>query len=138
MKTFLPKTTEIKREWYEVDASKFTLGRLASRVATILRGKHKASFTPHMDLGDFVVVTNSKKVKLSGRKLLQKKYYRFSGYPGGITAVVLKDLMEKRSQEVIRMAVRGMLHRNRLRKPILRRLKILPDEKHNFKIDKKI
>lgn len=138
MKSYLPKLSDIKRQWYEVDASKFTLGRLASFVATILRGKHKATFTPHMDVGDFVVVTNAKRVKVSGRKKVQKKYFRFSGYPGGITATTLKDRLEKAPADVVRFAVRGMLAPNRLRKPIMRRLKILADGKHNYKIDKSL
>lgn len=135
MTTYLPAKDGIKRVWYEIDASKFTLGRLASRAANILRGKHKVIFTPHMDVGDFVVITNAKKVKVSGRKLLQKKYFRFSGYPGGITATSLRDLLQKRPGEVVRKAIRGMLAPNRLRKVILKRLKIIADEKHNYKID---
>ncbi|MDP3741501.1 MAG: 50S ribosomal protein L13 [bacterium] len=138
MKTTLPKISEIKRSWHEFDASKFTLGRLATILASILRGKHKTTFTPHMDLGDFVVVINARKVKLTGRKLLQKQYFRFSGYPGGIRSVLLRDMLEKNPEKVIRMAVEGMLPKNRLRKPILKRLKIIADEKHIFKIDKKI
>ncbi len=138
MKTFLPKPSEIKRQWYEIDASSYTLGRLASRVATILRGKHKAIFTPHMDVGDYVVVINAAKVKLSGRKLLQKEYITFSGYPGGIKRKPLWEVLAKMPEQVIWRAVRGMLPTNRLRKPILKRLKVVASEKHNFKIDKKI
>ncbi len=137
-RTFLPKTSEIKRSWYEIDASKHTLGRLASRAATLLRGKHKAIFTPHMDLGDFVVIINAPKVKVTGRKLLQKTYFRFSGYPGGIRKEVLKNLLQKSPEKVIWHAVSRMLASNRLRTLILRRLKIVSTEKHKFQIDKKI
>lgn len=136
MNSYLPKASEIKRQWYEIDASKFTLGRLASKAAVLLRGKHKAIFTPHMDVGDFVVVTNAKNVKITGRKLTQKKYYRFSGYPGGISSRTLKEKLEKKPEDVVRMAVRGMLATNRLRRLIMRRLKIVSDDKHIFKIDK--
>lgn len=138
MKTFLPKVKEIKRSWYEADASKFTLGRLATRIATVLRGKHRVDFTPHMDVGDFVVVKNAEKVKFTGRKLDQKMYYRFSGYPGGIYAKSLKERMEKEPEKVIRDAVYNMIDKNRLRKPILRRLKVVKGDKHEFKIDKEI
>ncbi len=94
MKSFLPKVSEVKRTWYEIDASKFTLGRLATKIATTLRGKHKVSFTPHMDVGDFVVVKNAEKVQFTGRKLEQKKYHRFTGYPGGIRTKSLSSRME--------------------------------------------
>ena len=137
-KTYLPKVKEITRNWYEVDASKFTLGRLATRVATVLRGKHKASFTPHMDVGDFVVVKNAEKVQFTGRKLDQKQYHRFSGYPGGLYTKSLKERMEKEPDKVIRDAVYNMIDKNRLRKPILRRLKVVVGDKHEFKIDKEI
>src|SRR3954463_4851545 len=122
MKTFLPKVKEITRSWYEVDASKFTLGRMATRIATILRGKHKATFTPHMDVGDFVVVKNAEKVQFTGRKLDQKMYHRFSGYPGGLYTKKLSDRMETEPEKVIRDAAYNMVDSNRLRKHILRRL----------------
>lgn len=136
--TFLPKVTDIKRQWHEIDASQFSLGRLATRVATILRGKHKPTFTPHMDLGDFVVVTNAKKVRLTGRKSLQKVYYQHSGYLGGLRTDKVADVLEKNPSKVIFHAVRNMLARNRLRAPIMKRLKIIPTDEHKFKIDKKI
>lgn len=138
MKTYLPKISVVKRQWYEVDASHYTLGRLATQVAKLLRGKHKAIFTPHMDVGDFVVVTNAKKIKFTGRKLLQKEYIRVSGYPGGLKRRILRDVMEKSPRTVIYEAVRGMLATNRLRSLILKRLKIVPEERHQFRIDKKI
>ncbi|MBI2356426.1 MAG: 50S ribosomal protein L13 [Candidatus Doudnabacteria bacterium] len=138
MKTFLPKTSDIKRTWYEADASKLSLGRLASKVATVLRGKHKVSFTPHMDVGDFVVVKNAQKVKLTGRKLQQKTYYRHSGYRGGISSKKLFERMETEPDKVIRDAVYNMIDSNRLRKHILRRLKIVAGDKHEFPIEKQI
>jgi large subunit ribosomal protein L13 len=138
MKSYLPKVNEIKRSWYEIDASQYTLGRLATRVATVLRGKHKATFTPHMDVGDFVVVKNAEKVKFTGRKLEQKKYHSFSGYPGGIRTKTLAKRMETEPDKVIRDAVYNMVDSNRLRKPILRRLKVVVGDKHEFAIDKQI
>ncbi len=138
MKTFIPKTSEIKRSWYEVDASQFNLGRLASKVATVLRGKHKATFTPHMDVGDFVVIKNAEKVKFSGRKLQQKVYHRFSGYPGGLYTKKLSDRMVKEPEKVIRDAVYHMIDANRLRKHILRRLKVVKGETHEFQTTKHI
>ena len=138
MKTFLPKVNEIKRTWYEADASKFTLGRLASKIASVLRGKHKVIFTPHMDVGDFVVVKNAEKVQFTGRKLDQKKYHRFSGYPGGLYTKTLKERMEKEPEKVIRDAVYNMIDKNRLRKPILRRLKVVTGDKHSFTIEREI
>lgn len=138
MKTYLPKTKEIKRTWYVADASKFTLGRLATRVATVLRGKHKTNFTPHMDVGDFVVVTNAAKVKLTGRKLEQKKYHRFTGYPGGLRTKTLSDRLENEPEKVIRDAVYNMIDANRLRKNILRRLKVVAGDTHEFQTEKEI
>jgi large subunit ribosomal protein L13 len=137
-KTYLPKTKEIKRSWYEADASKFTLGRLATRVATVLRGKHKVSFTPHMDVGDFVVVKNAEKVKFTGRKLKQKMYHSFSGYPGGLKTKSLEKRMETEPEKVIRDAIYNMVDKNRLRKHILRRLKVVVGDKHQFQVDKEI
>ena len=115
----------------------FALGRLATRVATLLRGKHKPTFTPATDGGDFVVIINAEAVKLTGRKLTQKVYHRFSGYPGGIRKEILRDLLKRRPEQVIWKAVRDMLPRNSTRQKILRRLKIVKDRKHTFKIDKK-
>ncbi len=136
MTTYLPAKNGIKRIWHELDASQHSLGRLASKAALLLRGKHKAIFTPHMDVGDFVVVTNAKNVKITGRKKTQKKYFRFSGYPGGITSTTLKEKLEKKPEDVVRIAVRGMLAPNRLRRLIMRRLKVVASDKHNFPIDK--
>lgn len=138
MKTYLPKTKEIQRVWYEADASKFTLGRLATRVATILRGKHKVTFTPHMDVGDFVVVKNAEKIRLTGRKLVQKKYHRFTGYPGGVRTKTLAERLESEPDKVIRDAVYNMIDSNRLRKNILRRLRVVVGDKHQFQVVKEI
>lgn len=138
METFLPKKSEIKRIWYEVDAQQFPLGRLASKIAFILRGKHKPGFTPHLDCGDWVVVVNANKVKVTGRKLIQKEYFRISGYPGGLKRRRLKEVLEKSPERVIIHAVSGMLPPNKLRKSILKRLKVVLGDKHNYKIDKKI
>lgn len=138
MKTFLPKVSEVKRTWYEVDASKYTLGRLATRVATVLRGKHKVTFTPHMDVGDFVVVKNAAKVKFTGRKLQQKEYHRNTGYPGGIRTKTLADRMKTEPDQVIRDAVYNMVDSNRLRKHILRRLKVVAGDTHEFQIEKEL
>ncbi|KKW22505.1 MAG: 50S ribosomal protein L13 [Parcubacteria group bacterium GW2011_GWA2_51_12] len=138
MKTTLPKISEIKRAWVQIDASLFPLGRLATQVATILRGKHKRTFTPHMDLGDFVVVINASNLKLTGRKMSHKELISFSGYPGGITRRPVAEVLRKSPEKIIIHAVRNMLPVNRLRTLALRRLKIVPDDKHNFKIDRKI
>jgi large subunit ribosomal protein L13 len=138
MKTYLPKVKEIKRAWYEADASKFTLGRLATRVATVLRGKHKVTFTPHMDVGDFVIVKNAAKVQLTGRKLTQKKYHRNTGYPGGVRTKTLAERLDSEPEKVIRDAVYNMVDANRLRKHILRRLKVVAGDKHEFQVDKEI
>ena len=137
-KTTLRKKTEIARKWYLIDASEYTLGRLATRVATLLIGKHKVDYTPHIDSGDFVVVVNAPRVKFTGSKTEQKVYTRYSGYPGGIKAVKLKDLLQKAPEQVIRIAVKGMLPKNRLQTPRLRRLKVLKEDKHTYPVSKVI
>lgn len=136
MKTFLPKVSEIKRTWHELDASKFSLGRLATRVAILLRGKHKPTFTPHQDAGDYVVVINASKIKLTGRKLSQKKYFRFSGYPGGIRSITLAELLAKSPEKVIWNAVRNMLPVNRLRPRMIKRMHIVAGSGHKFPVKK--
>lgn len=135
MKTTLKKSAEVSRKWYQIDASQYRLGRLSTRVARLLMGKHHVDYTPHTDMGDFVVVINAAKVQFTGKKLEQKKYHRFSGYPGGITTTSLKDVMGKNPDFAVREAVRKMLPKNKLRKFQLRRLRILNDDKHNLKID---
>jgi len=132
MKTYSAKPDEVNRKWHVVDAQGQVLGWLASGVAGILRGKHKPAYTPHVDTGDFVIVINAEKVKLTGRKLEQKIYWRYSGYPSGIRSRTAKEMLEKKPEEMIRHAVRGMLPKNRLNRRILTKLKVYagPDHPH--------
>jgi large subunit ribosomal protein L13 len=132
MRTYTAKPGEVERRWYVVDADGQTLGRLATRIADTLRGKGKAQYTPHVDTGDFVVVVNAEKVRVTGNKLDQKRYYRHSGYPGGLRSRTLRDQLERRPTEVIRKAVKGMLPKNRLARKQLNKLKIYagPDHPH--------
>jgi large subunit ribosomal protein L13 len=132
MKTYVTNPGEVEREWYVVDATGQTLGRLASRVATVLRGKHKPIYSPSVDAGDHVIVINADKIHVTGRKLDQKIYYRYSGYPGGLKETTLRNLLDKRPTRVIRLAVRGMLPKNRLGRQMLKKLKIYagPDHPH--------
>jgi len=130
MKTYMAKPEDCSRDWYVVDASDQVLGRLASQVAMRLRGKHKPVFTPHMDTGDFIIVVNAEKVKLTGRKLDQKMYWRHSGYPGGIRGTTARRLMEQKPEEVVRQAVRGMLPKNRLGRKLLKKLKVYAGPEH--------
>ncbi|MDH7488397.1 MAG: 50S ribosomal protein L13 [Anaerolineae bacterium] len=132
MKTYVVKEGEIKREWYVVDAEGKTLGRLASKIARILMGKHKPYYTPHLDTGDFVVVVNADKIRVTGRKLDQKKYYRYSGYPSGLKSVTLRKQMETHPERVIWAAVRNMLPKNKLGRAMLKKLKVYasPDHPH--------
>lgn len=118
------------RVWFVVDAEDVTLGRLATSVANVLRGKHKPDFTPHVDCGDFVIVTNAQKVRLTGNKLADKRYYRHSGYPGGIREITAGRLLETRPEEVIRKAVVGMLPKNRLGRQLATKLKIYAGAEH--------
>lgn len=124
----------INRKYHLVDAKKENLGRMATRIATILRGKNKVDFTPNIDGGDFVVVINSDNLQVTGNKLDGKLYHHYSGYPGGIRSVKLKDQIEKDSREVIKMAVYGMLSKNKLRDLMIKRLLIYKDDKHEHKI----
>lgn len=130
MKTYFPKTDELVKNWYLVDADGATLGRLASRIAMMLRGKTKPTFTPHTDVGDFVIVINAEKVRLTGRKLDFKTYERHSGYPGGLKVINAKTLLEKKPEEVIKLAVRGMLPKNALGRKIIKKLKIYKGSSH--------
>lgn len=134
-KSYIPKT--VKRSWVEVDASADTLGRIATKIANILRGKLKRDFTPHMDLGDFVVAVNIDRLKMTGRKIEQKKYHHYTGYPGGIRTKQLKHLIVEKPEDVLREAVFQMIDDNKLRKPMMRRLRMIKGAKHEFKIDKK-
>lgn len=130
MKTYSPKPEHIERRWYVVDARGVVLGRLASEVATILRGKHKPMYAPHMDTGDHVVVVNADKIELTGNKGEDKYAYRHSGYPGGITAVKYKDLMAKRPVAAVEKAVRGMLPKNTIGRQMLKKLHVVPGPEH--------
>ena len=114
MKTFVTKPAEVERRWYVVDAEGKTLGRLASQIAAILRGKHKPIYSPSVDCGDFVVVINAEKIVVTGQRMEQKKYYRHSGYPGGLREITLRQQLEKHPTRPIELAVRGMLPKNRL------------------------
>ena len=130
MTTYSAKPQDIDREWFVVDATDQILGRLASEVARRLRGKHKPIFTPHMDTGDFIVVVNAEKVKLTGRKWEQKTYYHHSGYPGGIKSVVAKRLIETKPEEMVKKAVWGMLPKNRLGRKLIKKLKVYAGPEH--------
>lgn len=132
MKTYVDNSDTRERNWYVVDASGKTLGRLATQIADTLRGKRKPTYTPHVDGGDFVVVINAEKIAVTGNKLADKRYYRHSGYPGGIRSRTLAEMLERRPEEVIRKAVKGMLPRNRLARQQLTKLKVYagPDHPH--------
>ena len=132
MKTYTAKPGEVTREWYLVDADGQTLGRLATQIADALRGKRKPQYTPHVDTGDFVVVVNAEKIMVTGNKLDQKKYYRHSGYPGGLKERTLREQLERRPTEVIRKAVKGMLPKNKLAARQIVKLKVYagPDHPH--------
>ncbi|NLA95910.1 MAG: 50S ribosomal protein L13 [Clostridiaceae bacterium] len=132
MKTYMPKAGDIDRKWYLFDAEGQILGRLATEIATILRGKNKAEYTPHMDMGDFVVVVNADKIVLTGKKEQQKLYRRHTGYPGGLREVPYERMMEKHPERVLEKAVRGMLPKNTLGRAMFRKLKVYagPEHKH--------
>ncbi len=128
MKTYLPK--EIKRNWWVVDAKDQVLGRLASRIALILMGKRKPEYTPHLDTGDFVIVVNAEKVRLTGKKWQQKVYYRHSGYPGGLKAITAERMRQTHPERLIQLAVKRMLPKNKLGRRMLKRLKVYAGEAH--------
>jgi large subunit ribosomal protein L13 len=132
MKTYVAKPTDRERNWLIVDADGQTLGRLATQIADALRGKRKPTYTPHIDTGDFVVVINAEKIAVTGKKLTDKRYYRHSGYPGGLKSRSLAEMLDRRPEEVIRIAVKGMLPRNRLARRQITKLKIYagPDHPH--------
>ncbi|MFO7599650.1 MAG: 50S ribosomal protein L13 [Candidatus Desulfacyla sp.] len=130
MKTFVAKEQEVQKKWFLVDAESKILGRLATQIAVRLRGKHKAIFTPHADTGDFVVVINADKVSLTGKKWDKKIYYRHSGYLGGLKQISAKKLLEKKPEDVLRFAVRGMLPKNSLGRRQLKKLKIYTGSEH--------
>ncbi len=130
MKTYVAKPTDRERNWFVVDASGQTLGRLATQIADALRGKRKPTYTPHIDTGDFVIVVNAEKIAVTGNKLSDKRYYRHSGYPGGLKSRSLAEMLARRPEEVIRLAVKGMLPRNRLARKQLTKLKIYAGPEH--------
>lgn len=130
MKTYHQKESEIQRDWLLVDADGQVLGRLATQIATLLRGKHKPTYTPSMDGGDFVIVTNVEKIKIMGRKADQKVYYRHSGYPGGIKATPYKMMLAKHPDRILRTAVKGMLPKNRMGRRLLGKLRLYSGPNH--------
>ena len=130
MKTYSPKAKDIEREWWVIDATDKALGKIATQVAKLLRGKHKPIYAPHIDTGDYVVVINAAKVKVTGKKAEQKIYYRHSGYPGGLKSQRFEELFGKDPSRVIELAVKGMLPHNRLGRAMLKKLKIYPGNEH--------
>ena len=130
MRTFTQKQEEIERDWYVVDAEGETLGRLASRIAPILKGKHKPIYTPHLDCGDFVIIVNAEKVRVTGRKLDQKLYHRHSGYPGGLKSISLRDQLDRYPERVLQAAIRGMLPKNKLGRRMIKKLKVYAGDAH--------
>jgi large subunit ribosomal protein L13 len=140
LKTYSPKIGDIEKKWYVIDAEGQVLGRLASKVATILRGKHKPIWAPHMDVGDFVIVVNADKIRLTGRKAEQKVYYRHSRYPGGLKSIQYDRMMAKRPEFVLEQAVKGMLPHNKLGRQIFKKLKLYasPDHPHTAQQPEKL
>ena len=130
MKTYMANAQNVERKWYVVDATNIPLGRVASQVATVLRGKHKPIYTPHVDTGDYVIVINTDKMILTGNKLEDKKYFHHSGYPGGIKEATYKDLMSKKSDFVLEKAIKGMLPKNSLGKKMFGKLKCYKGAEH--------
>jgi large subunit ribosomal protein L13 len=133
MKTFSAKAAEVKRDWYVIDATDKTLGRMATEIARRLRGKHKAEYTPHVDTGDYIVVVNAEKVRVTGNKFQDKMYYRHTGYPGGIKEANFSKMIETRPERVVEIAVKGMLPKNPLGRAMYRKLKVYagPEHKHS-------
>ncbi len=129
-KTYVVKKDDIKRDWYLVNAEDKILGRLATKVAALLRGKHKSIYTPHLDTGDGVIVINAAKIKVTGKKLKQKVYRRYSGYPGGLREVTLENMLKNRPATVIKLAVERMLPQGPLGRDIIKKLKVYVDDKH--------
>ncbi len=130
VRTFSPKAADVQRQWHVIDASDIVLGRLASQAATLLRGKHKPIFAPHVDTGDFVIIVNAAKVVLTGNKLADKRAYRHSGYPGGLHSVAYSELMEKNPERAVTKAIKGMLPKNTLGRQMLSKLKVYAGPEH--------
>jgi large subunit ribosomal protein L13 len=133
MKTYLPNEKDLIKKWWVVDANDKTLGRLCTKIATVLMGKNKPIYTPHMDVGDRVIIVNADKIKLTGNKLNDKMYYRHSGYPGGLKEITCGDLLKKHPERLIEFAVKGMLPKNKLRKVRMKKLKIYKGSNHPHK-----
>ena len=136
MKSFMASPATIERKWYVVDAAGYTLGRLASEVAKVLRGKNKAIFTPHMDTGDYVIIVNAEKVKVTGRKLDQKIYYHHSEYVGGMKETTLREMMAKKPEKVVELAVKGMLPKGPLGRQMYTKLHVYAGPEHNHQAQK--
>ncbi len=130
MKTKSYKNTDLEKKWLLLDATDKTLGRLSAKISTILMGKNKAQYTPHNDLGDYIVVINAEKVKVTGNKDIQKKYYRHSGYPGGLKSSTFSEIIEKNPEDIILKAVKGMLPKNKLSNSMISKLKVYKGENH--------
>ena len=130
MSSYMARSEDFEKKWYVIDGEGKTVGRLSTRIATILRGKDKPQFTPHADIGDFVIVVNADKVKFTGKKWEQKKYYWHTGYPGGIKSITADDLMKKKPGEIIRKAVWGMLPKNKMQDKLISRLKVYTGTEH--------
>lgn len=138
MRTYSPKPGDVERQWHVIDATDIVLGKLASQAANLLRGKHKPTFAPHVDTGDFVIVINAEKVSLSGSKLQQKKDYRHSGFPGGLSSRTYADLMERNPRRAVEKAVAGMLPHNKLGNQLIRKLKVYAGPNHPHAAQKPI
>mgnify|MGYP000958691509 FL=1 len=136
MSSYVQKPHEVKRKWYLVDATDKTLGRLSSKIASMLRGKHKPIFTPHVDCGDYVVVINAEKVKVTGKKLEDKEYKRHSGYPGGLKTVTLEKMLEDKPEDVMIHAVKGMLPKGKLGRQMLKKLRVYKGAEHDHSAQK--
>ena len=136
MKTYMASPAAIERKWYVVDATGYTLGRLASEVAKVLRGKNKAVFTPHIDTGDYVIVVNADKIKVTGKKLDQKIYYRHSDYVGGMKETTLREMMAKKPEKVVELAVKGMLPKGPLGRQMYTKLHVYAGPEHNHQAQK--
>ncbi len=130
-KTFIAKKEDVQRDWHVIDATDKVLGRMASRIAMVLQGKTKPIYTPHVDTGDFVIVTNATKIKLTGNKINEKVYYTHSGYPGGFKEIPIKKWMDKHPDRIVNMAVKRMLPKTKLGRAMLKKLKIYPGTEHS-------
>ncbi len=131
MTTFSMKSKDIKRDWYLIDASDKVLGRLATKIASMLKGKHKPEYEPHMDVGDYIVVINAEKIRVTGKKATDKKYYHHTGYPGGIKETTFNKLLEKKPERILELAVKGMLPKRSLGRQMLRKLKVYAGPEHS-------